>query len=98
MASRRQKSERFSHLPLESEVLIMLVPMDSINISATPSLSFMLKHTTERPTTFTSHYKRIRVFNKKKTLHSTVQRTERVALNLLEHLLIQQHLHTGVVS
>lgn len=39
---------RSSHLPLESEVLIMLVPMDSINISATPSLSFILKQTIER--------------------------------------------------
>lgn len=34
-----------SHLPLESVELTMTVPRDSINISATPSLSFILKHT-----------------------------------------------------
>lgn len=33
-----------SHLPLESVVLMIVVPKESINISATPSLSFILKH------------------------------------------------------
>lgn len=41
----RFKSICISHLPLESVVLTIVVPMDSINISATPSLSFILKHT-----------------------------------------------------
>lgn len=78
---------------------MMLVPMDSINISATPSLSFILKHRTERQTRLLS---RLLLRKKKKkgeqVLHSTVQRTESVALDLLEHFLIQQHLHTRVVS
>lgn len=89
-----------SHLPLESVALTMVVPIESINISATPSLSFILKHTTYaviEPQCNVS----IQIFtgtDGQMILHSTVQWTERVALNLLEHLLVQQHLHTRIVS
>lgn len=89
----------------------MLVPMDSINISATPSLSFILKHTTHsmeprstsRPDpdlTQTRSRPDPDPHATKRTpdLHSTVQRAKRVALNLLEDFLIQQHLHTRVIS
>lgn len=31
-------------------------------------------------------------------LHSTVQWTERVALHFVEHILLQQHLHTSVMA
>lgn len=75
---------------------MMLVPMDSINISATPSLSLMLKHTNQIHIQAKKKKKTLK--KQTKTSHSTVQRAESVALNLLEHFLIQQHLHTRVIS
>jgi len=41
-----------SHLPLESVVLTIVVPMESINISATPSLSLILKYTHTHTVTY----------------------------------------------
>lgn len=78
----------------------MLVPMDSINISATPSLSFILKHTTHgvEPGSTSRPDPDPRARKRAPDLHGTVQRAKRVALNLLEDFLIQQHLHTRVIS
>lgn len=68
------ESAGISHLPLESVVLTMLVPRESINISATPSLSLILKHTTYAVTyPQTRVYLHESIIEKTQTLSYTAQ-------------------------
>lgn len=91
------------YLFLLSLALTMAGPRVSISISAAPSLSWILKK--EERSTITSSvggYVFVCTDQKRrrrlKSLHSAVEGAERAAFSLVKNLLLQQNLHTRIVT